>query len=400
MRTKSIIIDRDTTDITTDDEKWRELLGGLSSRGQFSGACIFKDDVAINIIENLASSGLKDAFRIKFDSGDTLDGDFLVQNYEYIGDFGDAQMCNLTLMGDELTLTRLPAAPTDLWIAVGGNNLILTSTDGITWTVRTSPLGGSTRFNAVSYNGTDLWVAVTQAGEILTSPDGITWTEQTFAGLIARNVRYSNNLWVIASDNDAYTSTDGETWTLRILPITQQDKPTYGLAYNGSNLWIIFMGGFHRHTSADGITWSNHINIGAGGMGSVSALDHDKSSLWIVASIGKGIKTSSDGTTWTTQHTANEAINGIAFGNNLWATVGDNGEILTSPTGSTWSSRTSGTTRNLIGIESNQSDLWVAVGGDSTNRIILTSPDGITWTERLSATGVTPLRAVSINQVV
>src|SRR5690606_33448874 len=62
----------------------------------------------------------------------------------------------------------------------------------------------------------------------------------------------------------------------------------------------------------------------------------------------------------------------------MWVAVGNNGTILTSPDGTTWTSRNSGTTLNLRDV-AYDGNLWVAVGWDGT---ILTSPNGVTWTNR------------------
>jgi len=63
-----------------------------------------------------------------------------------------------------------------LFVTVGWNGTILTSSDGITWTERTSgtPID---LYGITSRNG--LFVTVGESGTILTSPDGITWTERT-----------------------------------------------------------------------------------------------------------------------------------------------------------------------------------------------------------------------------
>ena len=64
------------------------------------------------------------------------------------------------------------------------------------------------------------------------------------------------------------------------------------------------------------------------------------------------ILTSSDGTTWTsrTSGTSNN-LQGVTYGNSTYVTVGDGGTILTSADGTTWTSRTSGaTTIQLFGI--------------------------------------------------
>tara|TARA_B110000196_G_C21053750_1_gene618742 strand:+ start:762 stop:983 length:222 start_codon:yes stop_codon:yes gene_type:complete len=62
-----------------------------------------------------------------------------------------------------------------------------------------------------------------------------------------------------------------------------------------------------------------------------------------------------------------------------------NGTILTSSDGTTWTSRTSGTSNYLWGVTCGNG-LFMAVGGSGT---ILTSTDGTTWTIRNSGTSST-----------
>ena len=59
---------------------------------------------------------------------------------------------------------------------VGVNGTILTSTDGISWTSRTS--GSSSNLNDVIY-GNGLYIVVGASGTIITSSDGTSWTERT-----------------------------------------------------------------------------------------------------------------------------------------------------------------------------------------------------------------------------
>jgi hypothetical protein len=60
-------------------------------------------------------------------------------------------------------------------VAVGTNKLILTSTNGISWTVQSSDI---TSWNDIAY-GNNLYVAVGNSPiTILTSPDGYNWTKQ------------------------------------------------------------------------------------------------------------------------------------------------------------------------------------------------------------------------------
>ena len=62
--------------------------------------------------------------------------------------------------------------------------------------------------------------------------------------------------------------------------------------------------------------------------------------------------------------------------------VGDQGSIITSPTGTSWTPQTSGTSSSLRGI-ANDGSLMVAVGDAGT---ILSSSDGVVWTSQTSGT--------------
>lgn len=59
---------------------------------------------------------------------------------------------------------------------VGYDGIILTSSDGISWTGRTS--GTSASLSGITWSGTQ-FAAVGEDGIILTSSDGITWTART-----------------------------------------------------------------------------------------------------------------------------------------------------------------------------------------------------------------------------
>ena len=96
------------------------------------------------------------------------------------------------------------------------------------------------------------------------------------------------------------------------------------------------------------------------------------------------IYTSSDGTTWTsrTSNTSKDLEN-VTYGNSTFVTVGSSGTILTSSdNGTSWDNRTSGTTQNLHDVTYGNSN-FVTVGNSGT---ILTSSDATTWTTRTSGT--------------
>lgn len=257
-----------------------------------------------------------------------------------------------------------------LFVVVGASGNIRTSPDGITWTARTS--GTSSPLNAVAWSGTVL--CAVGANVILTSPDGVTWTARTpWTATTQINLVWAGNKFVsFAFSGETATSPDGITWTVR---------GTVGYLMNGvvwTGTQLVLAGrGARIFTSADGITWvQRNKNPGDGqfrdvcwGGGQFVAMGYDYAA------------TSPDGVTWTKVYplpaSGWETVI-WASGLNLYVAVGENGNIMTSPNGSTWTLRTSGTTQFLSGIVWTGTQLVVSGGA------ILTSPDGVTWTVRVA----------------
>lgn len=155
--------------------------------------------------------------------------------------------------------TRTSGTASALYSVAYGNGLfltgasgggILTSTDAITWTSRTS--GTTSAFFATEY-GNGLYIAAGNAGVLVTSTDGITWTSRTAGTATFRALTYGNGLYVAGGDSGTIrSSTDGITWTSRTSGSTSQIwSLTYG---NGLYLYTTLGGGLH--TSTDGITWT------------------------------------------------------------------------------------------------------------------------------------------------
>ena len=125
----------------------------------------------------------------------------------------------------------------------------------------------------------------------------------------------------------------------------------------------------------------------------VLKIEKDKTKGLFVAVGDNGtILTSPDGTTWTQRTSppgpfgARVHLYDVTYGNGLFVTVGgDNGTILTSPDGTTWAKRNSGTSNDLYGVTYGNG-LFVTVGEYGT---FLTSPDGTTWTKSPSDASAT-----------
>lgn len=121
---------------------------------------------------------------------------------------------------------------------VTGSNGIASSTDGITWTTR-STAGNFQNSKIVYANG--LFLTAINGGNLYTSPDGITWTSRspvmTSALIIA--AAYGAGLWVVMSSTGAlWTSPDGTTWTSRTNVFSGNNWYAGGGAYGPSTIYF------------------------------------------------------------------------------------------------------------------------------------------------------------------
>jgi hypothetical protein len=166
------------------------------------------------------------------------------------------------------------------FVAVGDANnasdqqTVMTSTDGLTWTGRTTGLPGY-NWNTVAY-GDGLFVAVgtdtSGAGAIMTSPDGTRWTQRTPGTYLqagGAKIAFGNGMFVIVgnwtcSGNIYYyicgaTSPDGITWTDKVYGgnVAGGASPTDIAFGNGTFRILRASTNFNQETiSTDGIVWS------------------------------------------------------------------------------------------------------------------------------------------------
>lgn len=164
------------------------------------------------------------------------------------------------------------------FFAVGDAGTILSGTDGITWTSRTS--GTINNLNGMTHGST--YVAVGDNGTILTSPDGVTWTTRVSgtANILRQASSILNTYVAVGDSGTVATSTDGgATWTAKYLPgapnlvsiAANSQHATLditGVAFastaiaNNSRFVAIDSSG-NAYTSTDGVTWSGAIATGA-----------------------------------------------------------------------------------------------------------------------------------------
>ena len=178
-------------------------------------------------------------------------------------------------------------------ITTGNTQSVMTSPDGLTWTLQTTPSGK--RFSTVIYGG-GLFVAVgsqnvVSTDQIMTSPDGITWTVQTHPGCVPGSIAYGNGIYVvinqITGSDDSLVSSDGITWVLNsgVVPSDGNFRQIYfynGYFIVGSNSsslsYILY--------STDGINWNTTSTSVTGSWRGISwASSGPVSGLYVLGSI-------------------------------------------------------------------------------------------------------------------
>jgi hypothetical protein len=111
-----------------------------------------------------------------------------------------------------------------VFVATSTTSSAASSTDGITWTLRTMP--ANTLWYGVAYgNGVFASVNGNNITTAASSTDGITWTLRTAPASFWYGVGFGNGVFVTVSQtaSSAAISTDGTTWT----SVTMPASPTW-----------------------------------------------------------------------------------------------------------------------------------------------------------------------------
>ena len=181
-----------------------------------------------------------------------------------------------------------------LFIVVGysstSSGRIITSTDSINWTSRTSVSGNN---NAIVHgNGTFIIGATGTTTSFQTSSNGTTWTARTGANSSGcLGLAYGNGVFVSVGPNGAIqTSSDnGTTWTNRTSPTTSN---LYSVAY-GDGVFVAGGDSGYTRSTDNGVTWSNSSLIY--GAHSINLVYYTNSKFYAHGTI---VASSSNGISW------------------------------------------------------------------------------------------------------
>ncbi len=99
LRTTQLSVNGDPVVITNKGSGgWRELLSGAGVRSvSVSGAGVFTGSAAEMRLKASALSGVLDDYELSFESGERLQGKFLVSRLDYAGDFNGERSYTLAL---------------------------------------------------------------------------------------------------------------------------------------------------------------------------------------------------------------------------------------------------------------------------------------------------------------
>lgn len=328
-----------------------------------------------------------------------------------------------------------------LFVAVGTQlgftpGFIVTSPDGTNWTARVT--NHSVGFGGVAY-GNGQFVAVGNTATAL-SPDGVNWTLLADAAAPARlGVAYGNGLFTAVGASApnfvsgiSYTSTNGSNWVFTSMPPLEVVRFANGrfAAVGAPTPANIALSG-SIYFATNGVNW-NYVNNGFGGAfatgdarwrdlvfgnGQFGLIENDftvrlttnflnftapyegnglralafGNGRFVVARESFGVTVfASSANNWQQSGYAEGLLNALTFGSSLWVGVGQNGFIATSANAEHWSSVTSPTSQNLLGV-AHGGGAYVTVGAGGT---VARSTDGSTWTVQ-SLGAANELRAVT-----
>lgn len=168
--------------------------------------------------------------------------------------------------GNKIPINGAAYSPTlGLWVIVGGSGNLATATSPSgTWTARTSSFSTSSIYLVRWSSSLNLFIAVGVSGKIATSTDGITWTQRTSGITTSIFGIAANGTQLVAGGSNAVVlrSTDGITWTnARPFPsefsATAGDTVTYIESTTTSGEFFAVGGLSIIYRSTDsGVTWT------------------------------------------------------------------------------------------------------------------------------------------------
>jgi hypothetical protein len=217
----------------------------------------------------------------------------------------------------------------NLYVAVGGHKIV-SSPDGSTWHLRHTFSTGDIR--SVCWTG-ESFVAVGDS-VILVSGDGVNWSGAA-VNAVLHDVVTSEDVVVAVGDSGAvYMSSDLSSWT-----VLNNGLNSYAVAANLAGQYPeeprFYAGGenFRKVNSSDGITWSTPYDYLADfDICDMALTEHN----FVAVGEGGNVVGGSWDSSYDTNYPTRNDLRSAAAGDESWAVVGDNGEVISGRVGYNW----------------------------------------------------------------
>jgi hypothetical protein len=292
----------------------------------------------------------------------------------------------------------------DIWGVTYGNGTfaavtslgkVLTSSDGLTWSSQTVDQGEL--LVSIAY-GNNTWVVVGAGGTILVSNDLKTWLTAKAATTNQLNgVLYTGSIWVaVGNSATVMTSPDALNWTVQAVPVGINGF-LHGITINEDNSNIVLSGAQAGNgtgsanigvllemaptpNTAGGQEYTvTIVGVGANLTGTSTAVGNLEAVAWnpnasLLAAAGWGsIIYGLPFSPFQAPSVPNVVYRGLVYGNGYLVAAGEQGTILSSTDGLTWTQRFSGdspttlSTATLLGAAyASTLQRFVVVGTDGT----------------------------------
>ncbi|MCF0072773.1 T9SS type A sorting domain-containing protein [Dyadobacter sp. CY261] len=226
-------------------------------------------------------------------------------------------------------------------------NLIVTTTDGVTYkpseTIHLN--SGAKFFTSVTF-GNGLFVAVGTDAIIQTSTDGLKWSySRVEFGQELNSVAYGGGKFVAVGENGLILySSDGKSWFKAVSKSSYHYK---GVAYANGMFVLVGLQGVVA-TSTDGNKWTFRASGTAYPLESVTY----GNGKWVAVGLGQSVATSSDGKLWTATSNANSDIDylDVVYANNQFVICGRDGKLFRYVPGVAWTALKSKLAIDLVTI--------------------------------------------------
>jgi hypothetical protein len=219
------------------------------------------------------------------------------------------------------------------YLAVGKQETIASSTDGVDWQIRNTNAAGLPLFDIAYGNG--VYVAVGYNSVALYSKDLKNWTPLDFPkGYSLVAIQFGNGVFVaVANSGKIYRSVDGRIWNESAGPDgLLPDAANFGASLAFNNGIFVLNASYVVATSPDGAHWTN---ISGNSYRRIFAVgDRFFASAW------PGLASSSNGVNWQTvispPDTPEMRFNCVGKFGDHWLAGGFGGLLYTSSNGVDW----------------------------------------------------------------